>query len=78
VKFSFLLLEATDYTFSSEGRLKQLSAKVGHSYQCLTSTINLNLTGVDNSSSVKVSMDKIEFQPYVKNGKPGEGENKII
>lgn len=66
--------EAAHYTFSAKGPLKQLSAKVGHSYQCLTSTINLNLTGVDNSS-VKVSMDKIEFQPYVKNGKPGEAEN---
>lgn len=66
--------EAAHYTFSAKGPLKQLSAKVGHSYQCLTSTINLNLTGVDNSS-VKVSMDKIEFQPYVKNGKLGEAEN---
>lgn len=66
--------EAAYYTFSSKGPLKQLSAKVGHSYQCLTSTINLKLTGVD-SSSVKVSMDKIKFQPYVKSGKPGEAEN---
>jgi len=66
--------EAAHYTFSAKGSLKQLSAKVGHSYQCLTSTINLNLTGVDNSS-VKVSMDNIKFQPYVKNGKPGEAES---
>lgn len=66
--------EAAHYTFSSKGPLKELSAKVGHSYQCLTSTINLNLTGV-NSSLGKVSMDKIEFQPYVKNGKLGEAEN---
>ncbi|XP_015759446.1 PREDICTED: putative GPI-anchored protein PB15E9.01c isoform X1 [Acropora digitifera] len=66
--------EAAHYTFSSKGPLKQLSAKVGHSYQCFTSTINLNLTGV-NSSLVKVSMDKIDFQPYVKNGKRGEAEN---
>ena len=77
MKFSSVLLEAARYTFRSKGPLKQLSAKVGHSYQCFTSTINLNLTGV-NSSLVKVSMDEIKFQPYIKNGKQGEGENKII
>lgn len=78
VKCSSVLLEAAPYTFSSKGKLNQLSAKVGYSYQCLTSTINFNLTG-GNGSSVKVSMDQIEIQPYeVKNGKLGEGENKII
>ena len=78
MKFSSVLLEAVHYTFSSWGLLKQLSAKVGHSYECTTSTTNLKLIAV-NSSSANVSLEKIEFQPFdVHNGKLGEGENKII
>ena len=61
------------YTFhSGKDPLKQLSANVGHAYECLTAPTNFNLTA--NNSSVNVALSKIDVQPFdVQNGHLGKG-----
>ena len=52
---------------SKKDPLEQLSAKVGHAYQCTTSATKFKLMATN--STVNVSLTQIEFQPFdVKGG----------
>lgn len=55
---------AGKFTFhSAPDILKQLSADLGSSYECLTSATDFLLMA-DNNSSVNVSLIHIQFQPF--------------
>ena len=75
--FSFFI-ESAIYTFhSGMEALNQLSAEVGHAYECTTTSTGFKLTA--NHSDVNVTLTKIEFQPFeVKDGHPGKGKNRLL
>ncbi|KAJ7392646.1 Lysosome-associated membrane glycoprotein 1 [Desmophyllum pertusum] len=74
LKMTSGVTESAIYTFhSGMEALNQLSAEVGHAYECTTTSTGFKLTA--NHSDVNVTLTKIEFQPFeVKDGHPGKVE----